>query len=225
MPDQLPDKNKTGVSSNPKMAKAMRDAVAEFPPTSTGTRHGDEAVRIGYAREVEPGSLGYGSVPGPEPKLLSDKLGERLAFERSGVRLYETLISKLEAFGGYQGGPTRADLLQILNEEHCHASLVHDAILELGGDPTAVTPAADLVGVIAGGVVQVVTDPRTTLVQCLEAILVAELADNAGWELLIAIARKAGKNELAKSFELAKQTEEQHRAKIEAWLAAALRRQ
>lgn len=222
MPNQLPDKNKTGISSNPKMAKAMLAAVDDFPPTSTGTRFGDDAVRIAYAKSVEPDDRGYGSIPGPEPKLLSDKLGERLAFERSGVRLYEILISKREALGGFQGGPSRKDLLEILNEEHCHASLVHDAIVKLGGDPTAVTPSADLVGVVAGGVLQVLADARTTLVQGLEAILVAELADNAGWELLIELARKAKLGDLVKSFEQAKQTEAQHRAKVEAWIAAAL---
>jgi hypothetical protein len=32
---------------------------------------------------------------GKEPIVFLDKLGERAAFERSGTRLYETLIAKL----------------------------------------------------------------------------------------------------------------------------------
>jgi hypothetical protein len=214
--------NKTGAAAKPEMLAQMLAAAAEFPPTSVGSPFAAHAVRIAYAREVEPGSLGYGSIPGPTPSLLADKLGERLAFERSGVRGYEILISKLEAFGRYEGGPTRAQLEQIMNEEHCHFSLLLSAIADLGGDPTAVTPSADLVGVIAQGMVQVLSDPRTTLIQGLETIYVAELADNAGWGALIEIARMAGHERLVESFVEAEQTEERHREQVEAWLAAAL---
>jgi hypothetical protein len=212
--------NKTGGENRPAQTAAMRAAVAEFPPTSTGTRVAADAVRIDYARNVPVDYLGLGSVPGPGPAPLFDKLGERLAFERTGVRLYEVMISKLEAFGGYDGGPTRDELLVILNEEHCHLALLTDAIEQLDGDPTAVTPAADVAGTIAHGVVQVLTDPRTTVVQCLDALLIAELADGAGWDALIDLVRKAGHEDLAKAFTLAEQTEAQHRAKVDGWLAA-----
>ena len=37
-----------------------------------------------------------------------DKIGERLAFERTGTRLYEALVSKHEAFGSFPGGPSGA---------------------------------------------------------------------------------------------------------------------
>jgi hypothetical protein len=45
-----------------------------------------------------------------EMVLLVDKLGERLAFERSGTRLYETLLSKFDSYGPFEGGPERAEL-------------------------------------------------------------------------------------------------------------------
>ncbi len=217
------NKNKTGVSSDPTMAAAMLAAVDEVPPTSTGSRYGDDAVRFAYARAVEPNERSYGTVPPPKPKLLTDKLGERLAFERTGVRLYEALIAKLDALGSYPGGPARAQLEALRNEEHCHFSLVHAAIVELGGDPTAVTPAADLAGVVAGGVLQVIVDPRTTVVESLEAILVAELADNAAWDMLTKIARALGKDELAEAFAKAEQTEQNHEKLVSDWLAAAMK--
>jgi rubrerythrin len=213
--------NKTGSENRPAQTAAMRGAVAEFPPSSTGSRVAADAVRIDYARKVPADDLGLGSVPGPGPALLFDKLGERLAFERSGVRLYQAMISKLEAFGEYPGGPTRDELLEILNEEHCHAAMLEEAIERLDGDPTAVTPAADVAANIGKGVVQVVTDPRTTVVQSLDAMLVAELADGAGWGALIDIVRKAGHEDLAKAFTLAEQTEAQHRVKVMSWLAAS----
>ncbi|MFO7566170.1 MAG: ferritin-like domain-containing protein [Enhygromyxa sp.] len=213
--------NKTGAELKPAEVAAMEAASKEFSPTSTGSKFGADGVRIDYARSVDEKDLGYGSVPGPEPKQLFDLLGERLAFERTGVRLYQSMISKLEAFGRHQGGPTREELLEILNEEHSHLMLLQDAIAQLDGDPTAMTPAADVAGNLAQGVIQVVTDPRTTVVQCLEATLVAELADGAGWRGLIEVTRRAGYEDLAKRFEEAEQAEEKHRAKVESWLLAA----
>jgi hypothetical protein len=71
---------------------------------------------------------------------------------------------------------------------------------DLGGDPTAITPAADVAAVAAQGWVQVIADPRTTFRQFLEIILQAELVDNAGWELLIELARKAGLDALSEPF-------------------------
>ena len=36
---------------------------------------------------------------GVSPEMLIDKLGERLAFERTGVRLYEALLAKASVVG------------------------------------------------------------------------------------------------------------------------------
>jgi hypothetical protein len=54
------------------------------------------------------------AMKGEKPTLLLDKLGERLAFERSGTRLYEALVSKHDAFGSFSGGPSREDLEHVL---------------------------------------------------------------------------------------------------------------
>src|SRR5687768_8297078 len=121
-----------------------------------------------------------------------DKLGERLAFERTGTRLYEALVSKHEAFGSFPGGPSRDDLEHIRHEEFQHFTLLQSVITQYGGDPTAVTPSADLHATAAHGIQMVLVDPRTTLLQSLEAMLLAELADNACWETLIALAQRAG---------------------------------
>ena len=47
-----------------------------------------------------------------------DKLGERLAFERAGTRLYEALVSKYDAYGSFTGGPSRDDLEHVMQEEY-----------------------------------------------------------------------------------------------------------
>jgi rubrerythrin len=161
-------------------------------------------------------------VQGHKPTVFIDKLGERLAFERTGTRLYEAVMSKIEAADPHPDGPTRSDLELIRNDEHRHFAMLRDAILQLGADPTAMTPCADLVAVAGLGWVQAVTDPRTTLNQCLDILLVAELADQGGWELLIGLAEQLEFDDLAHQFRAALVEEEQHVIRVRGWLNAAL---
>jgi hypothetical protein len=211
----------------------MLAGMEEFPPTSEGSAEDIAMVRIAYAKEAEPlGSMplpagmknkaktAMKAVMGAKPTLLMDKLGERLAFERSGTRLYEALVSKHAAFGSFTGGPRKGDLEEILQEEYGHFTMLSSTIEQLGGDPTAVTPSANLHATASKGIVQVIVDPRTTLLQSLEAILIAELADHACWEALVALVQQAGEDTLVKPFEQALVTEQEHLVKVRAWLAA-----
>ncbi|HYD56620.1 MAG TPA: ferritin-like domain-containing protein, partial [Burkholderiales bacterium] len=146
-----------------------------------------------------------------------DKLGERLAFERGGTRLYDALIGKCAL---PQEGPEVVSLEKLRHfreDEAQHFALVRDCIVQLGGDPTAQTPCANLAGIEAMGLMQVVTDPKTTVVQSLHAILVAELADNAAWEELVMLAREMGQEEMAARFEEAAGHEREHLDHIKAW--------
>jgi ferritin-like metal-binding protein YciE len=225
--------NRTGMAVAAQRGQEMLAGMDEFPPTSQGSAKDIAMVRMAYAQEAEP----LGSVPQPPgmkhkvrtavkaitgamPTLLMDKLGERLAFERTGTRLYEALVSKYEAFGSFDGGPSKVDLAHILQEEYGHFTLLQSVIERLGGDPTAVTPSANLHATASHGVMQVIVDPRTTLLQSLEAILIAELADNACWEALMALAQEAGEDTLMTQCEQALLTEQEHLAKVQSWLAA-----
>lgn len=62
--------------------------------------------------------------------------------------------------------------------------------------------------------------PRTTLLQSLEAILVVELADNACWETLGALAQEAGEDNLVSRCKQAQATEKEHLIKVHTWVAA-----
>jgi len=225
--------NRTGMAAAPQRTQEMLAGMEEFPPSSQGSAEDLAQVRIAYAQAAEP----LGSVPlpanlkgngtsaakaakGAPPLLLMDKLGERLAFERTGTRLYEALVSKHEAFGSFAGGPSRDDLEHIRHEEFQHMTLLQSVIEQLGGDPTAVTPSADLHATAAHGIQMVIVDPRTTLLQSLEAMLIAELADHACWETLVALAQEAGEDALVEPFEQAHTTEQEHLDKVQAWLAA-----
>jgi rubrerythrin len=225
--------NRTGIAVAARLGEEMITATREFPPSSPGSALAIAEVRIAYAREGEP--LGETAPPsglmdkakavvtaatGGQPTLLMDKLGERLAFERTGARLYETLLSKHQAYGAFSGGPSAGDVLHILHEEYAHADLLERAIKDLGGDPTAVTPSANLAANVSAGLPQVLADPRTNLLQSLEAIVVAELADNECWTALAQLAQQAGEHELAQGCQEAIAHERDHLRKVRMWIAA-----
>ena len=217
-----PGDNHTGIKLNPQGAKEMLEGTAEFGPTSSGNAELFAQNRIRVAKQSEPAATMPPS-PGVEAEMLPllDKLGARLQFERTGVRLYDALISKLDAYGTFPGGPSREDLAHIRDEELRHFQLVQKLIIGIGGDPTAVTPCANLQATASKGICDVLVDPRTTLIECLDAILVAELADHASWEMLVAGAQLANAQTLVSALREGERTEAEHLVKVRGWLAAA----
>lgn len=217
-----PGANHTGVSLQPELAAEMIEGTSEFGPTSSGGADLLAQNRIRAAKESEPVATMPPSRDIPLERLpLLDKLGARLGFERTGTRLYQALISKLDAYGTFRGGPSRGDLEHIRDEEHQHMQLCQKLIVELGGDPTTVTPCANLQATASRGIGDVLVDPRTTLVECLDAILVAELADLASWELLAKTAVLAGEKGLEAQLREAERHETDHLAKVRSWIEAA----
>jgi hypothetical protein len=71
------------------------------------------------------------------------------------------------------------------------------------------------------GLCSVIADPRTDLIQSLEAIRIAELADNDAWEALAELMREAGEQEIAEQFDDALANERQHLDNVRSWLTAA----
>lgn len=218
--------NRTGVGAAPERSREMQQGMDEFPPTSHGDGQAPAQVRAEYDAEgVTIGSLPetgrIGQPVDPAAATLLDKLGARLAFERVGTRLYDALLGKLTADAEFDGGPTRDDLEELRAQEHEHFLLAQRAIVRLGGDPTAITPAADVQLTAGQGVPSIVQDPRTSLVQSLEAVLVAELVDHESWETLIDLLDQHDLSDLAPEFERALATERDHLRKVRDWLAAA----
>lgn len=226
--------NRTGVAMSPMHSKKMEEASGKVVPPP-GDEEKMAEVREGYQAQATP----VGTMPPPKDlkgaakaagkalkgekaNVLLDKIGERMAFERAGVRLYDALISKLRGSGmDYSGvGLTEEALSEIRADELRHMLLLSDALEEMGGDPTTVTPCADVAGVEAEGVVQVLTDPRTTLNQGLGAILAAELVDNASWEMLVDLTRNLGNEDMAQRFEQALNEEVEHLRKVRGWAEA-----
>ena len=226
--------NRTGAKMSPIDVSRMQEAALNAPETeldgtSAATMRGEaiaEADRVGSV--PLPGTVrgvvttGISKLKGEKPEVLIDKLGERLAFERSGTRLYEALIAKCEQTPDEGLVPPLVELRRIHDEEAQHFRLLAEVLESLGADPTAQTPSADVSAVMSQGLLQVVADPRTTIPQCLNAILVAELTDNASWELLLQLADDGGHDALAERLRGALAEEEQHLLSVKQWLAAAL---
>jgi hypothetical protein len=216
--EPLEMENRTGVLIAPELAAELIEGVNTFSPNPDLDQSQLAAMRAVYVQEALP----IGSHPAAEDvptAMLLDKLGARLAFERAGVRLYEALIQKRMAFGG-DGTPSIDDLKHIRDEELEHMHLLEECIADLGGDPTAVTPAADISATMSMGVLKVVGDPRTTVSQCLEAILTAELVDNDCWGVLVKVMQDQGLEDEAQEFEQALVEEQEHLRKVRTWILA-----
>lgn len=162
------------------------------------------------------------TLKGDSPHILFDKLGERLAFERTGARLYDALITKCEVLLDGDISMTIDDLEQIRADEARHFLLLSDAITSLGGDPTAQTPSADLAGVECMGLVQVLNDPCTSIAQSLHAMVTAELSDKAGWETLVALADEHDLLDMVDDFTDALNQEREHLALVQTWYEEAI---
>lgn len=261
--------NRTGLQMAPlakdKMVDFAKECESQAPPDEGGLMalhraYLEEADRNGSvpipATLTGAASTGMAKLMGDKPETFIDKLGERLAFERTGARLYEALIVKCATAQGdtttsigaagtvmtdpnvaaqktvsgantgaaaVGGGQVDLTVLKgIHDEEEAHFFLVKSALETLGADPTAMTPCADVAGVMAQGLMQTVTDPCTSVPQSLSALLTAELTDNAGWEILIELADKLGHTQMADDFRKALAAEQRHLTTIKGWLRESL---
>jgi rubrerythrin len=231
--------NRTGMQMSPHQSQEMlegMEALDSVSPDAESVEPDGQALsvtRLEYIAAADP----LGSIPPPgtvkgvaksgakmmtgrRPQAFIDKLAERLAFERGGARLYDAVFAKAVAYTNELNKVSAEEILEIRNSEAGHALLLKECLEQLGADPTAQTPCADLVGVETMGLLQAASDPRTTLAQTLHAALAAELIDGAGWENLILMARDMGHDDMAKRFQVALDTEATHLAKVKSWYTA-----
>lgn len=223
--------NRTGIMTNPELSIEMIEGAKQATPSSQGdatelasvrSEYIEEGVPIGSSPimvEVSEDGESVGQFDGLA--VLLDKLGERLAFERQGTRLYEAFLQKCESLTLEDAsGPTIEELRHICEEELEHFHLLQNAIIALGGDATVQTPSADIAGVLSHGVMQVVSDPRTTIPQTLQAMLTAELVDNDGWQMLQDLAAELGQDDLEEQCRKAYEEEQEHLEKVREWLTS-----
>jgi len=211
-----PRLNRTGVSVAPDEAEKTAEGARQAGPSSAGDAQAIAQMRKFYIVEREP----TGSPPPSRAvsAVFMDRLGDRLAFERGGTRLYEAMLGKVRAVGAEAGGPSEQDLEHIMDEERDHFDLVGRAIEQLGGDPTFETPRANLSGVASLGIAQILTDARTTVPECLDALLIAELTDNDAWQMLIELSQALGQTGIAAQFQTALEQEREHLEMVRGWV-------
>jgi bacterioferritin (cytochrome b1) len=221
--------NRTGIQTSPDLAQELIEGTSNSLPSSEGDAEDLAEYRAVYIEEAFPiGSLptlssveaAKASEEDIETAVLLDKLSERLAFERMGTRLYEALMNKCEILSEEENEPTLEQLKTIGDQELSHFLFLQRVVTELGGDPTVQSPSADVAAVASLGILQVLTDPRTSVTQCLQALLTAELTDNDGWQLLIRLADNLGYVELVTEFEAALESEQLHLDYVRSWLSA-----
>src|SRR5687767_3526920 len=110
--------NRTGTDISPDGTKQMMQGAEQYSPEASDGNAAFAEIEGQYIHEA--GSVGSMPAPstmkgnlktitnklaGRNPEVLLNKLGERLAFERSGVRLYESFIRKCEALNGGSMSP------------------------------------------------------------------------------------------------------------------------
>jgi rubrerythrin len=226
--------NRTGIGSSPKLVREMlsdrpdgkqqasRDAKDEWAALRESRQsYMEEADALGT---VPPPNRVAGmaksmlkALKGEKATVLVDKLGERLAYERSGVRLYDAFLLKLETLEA-AGGPSLSEVRRIRDEEKRHFDLLRRAIEAIGADPTAETPSADLEAVATAGLFKAMSDPRTGVREGLQLLLHAELGDGDGWELLIELYEALGEDEFLAGFREAQDAEIEHLSLVRRWL-------
>ncbi len=223
--------NRTGIMTNPELSIEMIEGAKQTVPSSQGDATEMASVKAEYIEEAVPIGSSPAMVEVSEDgesvgqfdglAVLLDKLGERLAFERQGTRLYEAFLQKCESLALEESsGPSVEELRHICEEELEHFHLLQNAIIALGGDATVQTPSADVAGVLSHGVMQVVSDPRTTIPQTLQAMLTAELVDNDGWQMLQDLAAELGQDDLEEQCRRAYEEEQEHLEKVRDWLTS-----
>lgn len=231
--------NKTGIDMSPIHSKAMIEGTHTFTQDSGNGFAGLAELESHFIENA--GALGSVPMPGTvkgavktagkkmmglHPEVFINKLGERLAYERSGVRVYEQLLQKCTR----KDSPAQqflplAQLREFRDQEEEHFHMLVECIATLGADPTAQTPDANASGVAAMGLMKVIMDPRASISQSLEAMLALELTDNAAWELLIKLAEDMGVSSMAAKFEHALKQENNHLACLKQWYEQSVRAQ
>ncbi|HEY6909362.1 MAG TPA: hypothetical protein VI356_08335, partial [Myxococcales bacterium] len=95
------------------------------------------------------------------------------------------------------------------DEEHEHEEWLEEQIRALGGDARALSEHAVLARAEAEGVERVMRRDDS-IPHDFHALLTAELADNAGWDLLVQLADEFGDSKAKKEFKKRLHEEEEH---------------
>jgi bacterioferritin (cytochrome b1) len=158
------------------------------------------------------------------PDKLLDLLTERLSFERSSVKLYDTAIAKIERSADPGITAVVPQMRQQRRQEKEHEEWLEDRIRELGSDAHTETELSELIERESRGVRDVVADDAE-VPHLFHALLTAELVDDSGWKLLVHLADEADDADARRELLSRAREEEQHLIFIRSVVAAFARKQ
>jgi bacterioferritin (cytochrome b1) len=138
-----------------------------------------------------------------------DLLNERLAFERTAVRLYDRIVIRMRLSDDPEIERMIDRVQTHRDEEKEHEEWLEEQIRALRGDDHLPTERSVLVLAESQGIERVIhRDPR--LAHDFHALLSAELSDTAGWELLVRLAGEFGDSIAKKEFSKRMREEKEH---------------
>jgi bacterioferritin (cytochrome b1) len=138
-----------------------------------------------------------------------DILSERLAFERSGVKLYDRILAVLREEHGDGMSRVIGEMQKHRDQEKEHEEWLEAQIRGLGGTAHEETDRSRLVSRESEGIAKVVSS-EDRIAHLFHALLAAELVDNAGWDLLARLADEAGDRTAKREFKRRLHEEEEH---------------
>ena len=144
---------------------------------------------------------------GTNVSRVIDLLNERLTFERSGVKLYDKILERMR--NDPQAAPMVEQMQEHRDEEKEHEEWLEKQIRALGGDARSPSEKSILVRAESQGIEHVI-ERDAQLPHDFHALLIAELADNAGWDLLVQLADEVGDRDAKKEFKKRLHEEEEH---------------
>jgi len=144
---------------------------------------------------------------GTNVSRVIDLLNERLTFERSGVKLYDKILERMRT--DPQAARMVDQMQEHRDEEKEHEEWLEKQIRALGGDARSPSEKSILVRAESQGIEHVI-ERDAHLPHDFHALLIAELADNAGWDLLVQLADEVGDRDAKKEFKKRLHEEEEH---------------
>lgn len=144
------------------------------------------------------------------PEKLIDLLQERRTFEATAVKLYDRVLSLMAASKDPQILGMLDTMQAYRDEEAEHQSWLEEQIHALGGDVNVESERSRLAATESRGIEEVILRQDVALQHLFHALMAAELVDNAGWDLLVALAEEADDDEALDAFTLRQAEEEDH---------------
>jgi bacterioferritin (cytochrome b1) len=139
-----------------------------------------------------------------------DLLTARFAYERASVKLYDKILAKMRATGNEDVLRMQRKMSELRDEEQEHEEWLEAQIKAAGGDAYAQSEMSRLEETETSGVERVVLEGDEPLPKMFHALLLAELGDNAGWDLLANLAAEAGDYEARRAIRKRLHEEEEH---------------